>query len=129
VTLHFIGPVPRSRIEELRNGLAVPLTPFELRWGEPALWPHGLAVLLPIATPEPLQTLHARLGQALRRVGLKTDERSYRPHLTLARHAAQARLPAQWPAFGWQVQGYALMESTGQAAQRYRVLQDFRAPA
>jgi 2'-5' RNA ligase len=128
VTLHFIGPVPRSRIDALRTGLKVPMKPFELRWGEPALWPHGLAVLLPIAIPEPLQALHAQLGQALRRRGLKTDERAYRPHLTLARHAAQAQPPARWPAFGWQVQGYALMESTGQAGLRYRVLQHFGAP-
>src|SRR3989338_1379806 len=64
VTLHFIGSVPRLRIDELRAGLAVPVTPFELRFGEPALWPHDLAVLLPVAVPEALQQLHARLGQA-----------------------------------------------------------------
>jgi 2'-5' RNA ligase len=125
VTLHFIGPVPRQRIDELRVALAVPATSFELRFGEPGLWPHGLAVLLPLAVPAGLQQLHAQLGRVLRRLGLRTDERSFRPHFTLARHAAQARAPAAWPVFGWQVQGYALMESTGVAGQRYRVLQGF----
>ena len=85
VTLHFIGAVPRARIGALRAALEVPMQPFELRFGTPALWPHGLAVLLPMATPTPLQQLHDALGQRLRQAGLRTDERPYRPHLTLAR--------------------------------------------
>lgn len=129
VTLHFMGQVARSRIDELRAGLAVPMTPFELRFGEPALWPHGLAVLLPIATPPALAALHAQLGRAVRRLGLKTDERPYRPHLTLARHAARAQPRGRWPAFGWPVQAYALMESTGQSDARYRLLQQYGAQA
>jgi len=124
VTLHFIGPVPRTRLDELRDDLSQPFTPFELRFGEPALWPHGLAVLLPMATPPALQALHERLGVRLRRLGLRTDERPYRPHLTLARRAAQAVPPAP-PAWGWMVRSYALMESTGQPETRYRVLQRF----
>ena len=72
-----------------------------------------------------LQQLHDRLGQRLRQVGLRTAERAYRPHLTLARHAAAARAPAGFPAWGWRVDGYALMESTGDATQRYRVLQQY----
>jgi 2'-5' RNA ligase len=129
VTLHFIGPVQRQRIDELRAGLAVPMAPFELHFGSPALWPHGLAVLLPQAVPRGLQQLHDRLGQALLGLGLRPDARPYRPHITLARRAALAQPPAQCPVFGWPVQGYALMESTGQVDQRYRVLRQFGAVA
>ena len=125
VTLHFIGPVPRQRLDELRAVLDVPVVPFELRFGEARLWPHGLAVLLPMAVPAGMLDLYAQLGHTLRHLGLRTDERPYRPHVTLARHAAQAGPPAKWPAFGWLVQGYALVESTGQAEQRYRVLQRY----
>jgi len=128
VTLHFIGAVPRSRIDTLREALAVPMQPFELRFGTPTLWPHGLAVLLPMATPAALQQLHDALGQRLRQAGLRTDERPYRPHLTLARQAIGAQPPAQWPAWGWPVPGYVLMESTGDAAARYRVLQRYGQP-
>ena len=128
VTLHFIGPVPRQRVAELGAGLAVPLLPFELRFGEPALWPHGLAVLLPVAVPEALQQLHARLAQALHRLDLRADARPYRPHVTLARHAARALPPRPWPAFGWPVAGYALLESTGESGQRYRVLWRYGTP-
>jgi 2'-5' RNA ligase len=125
LTLHFIGPVPRQRIDELRAALDAPVTPFEVRFGQPELWPHGLAVLLPMAVPEGLQQLQVRLGRVLRRLGLRTDDRPYRPHVTLARHAAQAERPERFAAFGWKVRGFALVESTGQAAPRYRVLQRY----
>lgn len=127
ITLHFMGSVARQRLDELRSGLAVPMTPFELRFGQPELWRHGLAVLLPKAVPEGLQRLYGSLEQALQRLGLKTEARPYRPHFTLARHAALAQLPLTPPSFGWQVEGYALMESTGDARQRYRVLQHYAA--
>jgi RNA 2',3'-cyclic 3'-phosphodiesterase len=122
VTLHFIGAVPRTRLDELRPALAAPLTPFELRFGEPVLWQHGLAVLLPMAVPPALQQLHDQLGLRLRRLGLRTDERAYRPHLTLARRAEGA-VPPVPPAWGWHVGGYVLMESAGRPEARYRVLQ------
>lgn len=127
VTLHFLGALPLSRLAELRAALAVPLTPFELRFGQAELWPHGLAVLLPLSVPQALQQLHARLEQALQGLGLTTDTRPYRPHLTLARHAAQALPPALAPVFSWHVPGYALMASTGQPGPRYRVLQHYGA--
>lgn len=127
VTLHFLGAVPRARLDELRAGLAVPVQPFELRFGEPALWPHGLAVLLPMAVPAALQRLHEELGRRLRQLGLRTDERAFRPHLTLARHAVRA-VPPPPPAWGWLVRGYVLMESTGDPQARYRVLQHYGAP-
>lgn len=131
VTLHFIGAVPHSRLDELRTGLDVPAPPFELRFGQPALWPHGLAVLLPMAVPAALQQMHDQLAHRLHQLDLRTDERPYRPHLTLARRAQAARPPARWPAWGWQVQGYALMASTGDTeagGQRYRVLQQYGKP-
>lgn len=128
VTLHFIGAVPRDRLPELRAGLAVPLQPFELQFGQAALWPHGLAVLCPAAVPPELQQLHVGLGQALQRLGLKTDPRPLRPHITLARHAQAAAAPLQPPQFDWPVAGYALVASTGGVGQRYRVLQQYGAP-
>lgn len=125
VTLHFLGAVPRSRLEALQQALDVPMTPFDLRFGEPVLWPHGLAVLLPLAVPAALQRLYDVLGQRLRELGLRTEERPYKPHFTLARHAGGARPPVQWPSWSWPVQDYALVESTGDATQRYRVLRTY----
>lgn len=123
-TLHFIGSVARPRLDGLRAALQLPFPPFDLRFGEPACWPNGLAVLCPTAAPDALLQLHARLGQTLRGLDLKTDARPYHPHVTLARHVHDAVLPPP-PAFVWHVSGYALVESTGQVTQRYRVLQSY----
>lgn len=129
LTLHFIGPVADDRLDELRAGLALPITPFDLRLGQAELWPHGLAVLCAEPVPTGLRQLHADLAQALQRLGLKTDPRPFRPHFTLARHAQVARPPRLPFLLDWHVDSYALMESTGQAAPRYRVLQQYRASA
>lgn len=129
LTLHFIGAVPRPRLDPLRAALAVPLTPFDLRLGRPERWPHGLAVLCPELVPAALQQLHDDLGQALLNLGLRTDTRPYRPHLTLARGAAQALAPPARPLPDWRVEAYALMASTGLAAPRYQVLQRYPGPA
>lgn len=122
LTLHFIGSVPRQRLAELRAGLTVSWLPFDFRLGLPELWHQGLALLVPEAVPESLLRLQAELGQALACLGLPTEARPFRPHLTLARHAGGSVPPSQSPDLGWRVQGYSLVESTGEAGQRYRVL-------
>ena len=127
VTLHFIGSLPRQRLDQLRAGLALPVTPFALRLEQAELWPHGLAVLCPAAVPAGLAQLHAGLAPALARLGLHADPRPLRPHLTLARHAQGAQPPRQRPHLGWPVAAYALMESAGAPASRYRVLQSYPA--
>lgn len=127
LTLHFIGAVPRERLPALRAGLAVDFVPFSLHLGEPAVWPHGLAVLLTRDTPPALDALHEALGARLRELGLRTDARAYQPHLTLARRAGQAQ-PAAGPNCDWPVHSYVLMESTGLPEARYRVLQQYGDP-
>jgi 2'-5' RNA ligase len=129
ITLHFMGSVPHQRLDELRTVLAVQFTPFDVRLGLPELWPHGLAVLCPETVPQALQQLHADLGHAVLGLGLRTDPRRFRPHLTLARHAAQARAPLLPPALDWRVEAYVLMVSTGDVRQRYRVLHRFGSTA
>lgn len=125
LTLHFLGALPRARIPELSAGLAVPVTPFRLHFGQPMQWPQGLAVLLPSAACPALAQLHEQLAQAVRSLGLTTDVRPFRPHITLARHAMSAVPPLQLAAFDWPVQGYALLESTSDPARRYRVLRTY----
>jgi 2'-5' RNA ligase len=70
--------------------------------------------------PQPLSDLHRALGDALERVGLPREDRTFRPHVTLARRA-QGTTPAPGPAARWRVRDYALVES----AQGYRVLHRF----
>jgi RNA 2',3'-cyclic 3'-phosphodiesterase len=123
MTLHFIGNMPRDRIAELMQGLAVPFAGFDLSFGRAALWPHGLAVLHPVSVPTRLLQLHGALREALQRLQLTTEERAFRAHVTLARRAAGAAPPVEGPALRWRVRSYELMESRLGADGGYRVLQ------
>lgn len=123
LTLHFLGAVPRARLPALADAMQLPFAPFTLTLGRPAPWRGGTVVLEPLAVPPRLLALHAALGQVLPGLGLRLDTRPYRPHLTLARHAAQAVLPALGPGLRWPVRGWALVESRPQG---YRVLRRYR---
>jgi len=122
LTLHFLGEVPRARLPGLVEGFAAPCAPFRLEVGRAVAWPHGLAVLEPLGNPPALLALHARLGEALVALGLQPEARAYRPHVTMARRAHGAGLPAERPAISWDVQGYALVES---CAGVYKVLRTY----
>lgn len=123
LTLHFLGAVARDRIPALRAALASPGQPFALKLSHPALWSGGIAVLEPARIPTELAALQAALGAALRRAGFEVETRRWRPHLTLARRAVGAALPARCTAPIWRVQGYALVESCPPG--RYTLLQRY----
>jgi 2'-5' RNA ligase len=125
ITLHFIGPVAADRMDALATGLACNFEPFTLDFGRAELWPHGIAVLCPDATPAPLRQLHGDLADALRKLALPVEERAFRAHVTLARRAQRATVPAAGPSVRWNVEdGYALVQSLP-GGQGYRVLQRF----
>ena len=113
LTLHFLGPVERRRIAGLLRAIAdLPAPPFELRLGRAAVWSNGVAVLEPCGEPPPgLIDLQARVGAMLRQLGLPVEARPFRPHVTLARRATGAVLPADGTATGWRITGPALVES------------------
>jgi len=123
LTLHFLGSVPTARLPALLEGFSVPFEPFRLDLGKEVLWPHGVALLEPIAEPPALLALHARLSQALVSLGLQPEARRYRPHVTMARRAAGASLPEAGPAIVWDVHGYALVQSKPDSG--YTVLHEY----
>ncbi|MBC7452902.1 MAG: 2'-5' RNA ligase family protein [Massilia sp.] len=135
LTLHFLGNVPRARLPELVRGLDVRCSPFELGFGHGELWHGGIAVLVPDAIPAPLLALHGALGAALDRLDLAPETRPgspyrpYRPHVTLARHAGATLAPIAGPLIRWQVDGYALMESTLDAGAHYTIVHAYAANA
>lgn len=111
LTLHFLGSVPSERLPALLDGFDVPFAPFRLDLGTPVLWPHGIAVLEPLAEPPALLALHARLAQALVDLGLQPEARAYRPHVTMARRAGGVAVPDTNPSITWDITSYALVES------------------
>lgn len=122
LTLHFIGNVDRSRLPALQAGLAVACSAFELAFGRHALWARGIAVLEPLTVPPALLALHGALGDALRGLGLPVEQRPFRPHVTLARHAGHALPPPDASRFSWRPAGYALVESRLDAGGGYHPL-------
>jgi 2'-5' RNA ligase len=111
LTLHFLGSQPQALLPALEAALAVPFTPFDLHFGTADVWRHGTAVLEPLAPPEALLALHARIGTALASVGIAPEERPFRPHVTMGRHATGAVAPPIMPPIFWPVTGFALMAS------------------
>ncbi len=125
ITLHFLGNVPSHRLPELVQGLRVPFECFSLAFGQGTVWPGGLAVLQPDATPAPLARLHAALRDRLVGLNLPVDARPYRAHVTLARRAQGAKPPAQGPALSWPIDaGYVLVRSLPDGAG-YDVIERF----
>lgn len=128
VTLHYIGPVPAARVGAVAAALALPLEPAWITLDRAAVWPGpAVAVLEAGHVPEALRTLHERLARALRGLGLPVEAWPWRPHLTLARHAAGAVPPTTAPLVRWRVQGYALVESVPGPGGSYRELCAFPA--
>jgi 2'-5' RNA ligase len=127
LTLHFLGAAAANRVEALRTALShqAAAAPFTLEFGRAELWPGGIAVVCPLATPAALAGLHAQLAQLLHGLELPVEERPFKPHVTVARKARQAVLPPGGPALSWHVvSGFALVQSTP-AGQAYRVLHRF----
>ena len=125
LTLHFLGNLPAGRLPELAAAFSVPFEPFRLELGRAVMWPRGLAVLEPHSEPPELLALHARLGEAMATLGLVSEARKYRPHVTMARRALGADLPLSGPEIQWEARGYALVESQPGDGGGYVVLRDY----
>lgn len=125
LTLHFLGPVPASRLPALTQGLAVAAEPVELELGTVARWAGGLVVLEPKRVPAALAQLHDGLAQALEALALPLERSAYRPHVTLARKAGGALAPPAPLDLRWRSAGYALVQSQGgyHDLARYAALQ------
>lgn len=113
LTVHFLGQVPRERLDALVAALPTSFMASELVLAQPSVWRGGIAVLEPQTVPPALLTLQGRLGMSLRQLGLTPDERPWRPHLTLARQAQGALPPERAPALRWRVTQLALVQSEG----------------
>lgn len=146
LTLLFLGEVGLHRLEALSLAAQeVRGEPFELSLDAAHYWGHNhLVYAAPHLVPLRLAQLVQDLQRSLRKHRFSFDKRTYKPHLTLLRHAkwndapkAGNPLPTEgWteltpplPRAGsvaWQAREFVLAQSdTGKDGTRYRVLASF----
>lgn len=89
VTLAFIGDFPEERLPELEKCMAnIQVEPFRLIFDRVEFWARPRIASLTAATvPTELRVLVDELTAALTDLGVKTEDRTYRPHITVARNA------------------------------------------
>jgi 2'-5' RNA ligase len=91
ITLTFIGVFPANRVEYLLERAAeIKVEPFRLRFDRLEFWPRSkVAALCAANVPPELQMLVDDLNTLIRALGVRPEDRVYRPHITVARNARQ----------------------------------------
>jgi 2'-5' RNA ligase len=108
VTLAFIGPFPENRVPYLLERAAqIEVEPFRLNFDRLEYWARPRVASLSAATvPPALQQLVDALNAVLLDLGLKPEDRNYRPHITVVRNARaftterlSQRVVTEWSSF------------------------------
>jgi 2'-5' RNA ligase len=133
ITLHFLGDVAVGHENRLRIALrGVPVAPLEIELSIPEVWHHQVAVLR-AAPHDGLQALQQATGEAIAAAGLRDEpEHKFKPHVTLARHAAHAQPPQTVQPIRWRVEEFQLVWSVlppEAKPARYEVIERFGATA
>jgi 2'-5' RNA ligase len=128
-TLIFLGEVELGRLEALQLAAQeVSGAAFQLSFDIARYWGHNhIVYAAPSTVPEKLTQLVSDLEQRLRHHRFKFDQRSYKPHITLLRHAqwSDSPLPTM-PRVLWKMRDFALVQSIGDGqGVRYEVLARF----
>lgn len=128
-TLVFLGAVAEQRMESLLLAAQETVARrFELQLTTAHYWGHNhIVYAAPEATPPALAELVRELERNLRRHRFPFEDRPYKPHVTLLRHARWSDEPLPpMPAVCWPVGGFALVQSLGDAqGPHYEVLARF----
>jgi 2'-5' RNA ligase len=125
-TLVFLGQVAEHRLEALRLAAQeATFQPFTLEWFAAHYWGHNhIVYAAPAETPPELAELVTSLQDTLRVHHFRFEERPYKAHVTLLRHAnwTDAPLPSM-PAVRWQARDFVLVQSLSDArGAHYEVL-------
>jgi RNA 2',3'-cyclic 3'-phosphodiesterase len=125
-TLVFLGNVEFGHLEALQLAAQeVSGAAFQLNFDTARYWGHNhIVYAAPATVPKNLTQLVGDLEQRLQHHRFKFDQRSYKPHITLLRHAqwSDSPLPTM-PRVLWKIRDFALVQSIsdGQGV-RYEVL-------
>jgi 2'-5' RNA ligase len=89
ITLAFIGTFPEDRVPYLlERAEQIEVEPFRVSFDRLEFWPRPKVASLCAATvPPELEALVDSLNTALVDLGSEPEDRTYRPHITVARNA------------------------------------------
>jgi 2'-5' RNA ligase len=113
-TLVFLGQQPVEFLPPIMEVAAdISARPFMLTLESLQYWRRPQVLCLcPHHIPDELIRLHDDLSKALGYAGMQTEDRKYRPHVTLARKVRRYDGPGDLPqALCWPVSGFSLIES------------------
>ena len=118
VTLAFIGGFPEHRVPYLlERAEEITVVPFSLNFDRLEFWPRPrVACLCAVTVPPALQALVDQLEGIMTDLGIRVEDRAFRPHITVVRNARQFNTErlAQRAATAWS--GFELMESVSSPA-------------
>jgi len=110
VTVAFLGELSRAGLEVARGVPPIDVGAFDLAFDELGSFANGGVLWLGArSVPAALTELERRLWDDLQGQGFVREERTYRPHVTLARRARP--VTAEVPPVAWHVSELALVES------------------
>jgi len=129
-TLVFLGELQPERLEALQLAAQeVRGVCFDLVFDIARYWGHNhIVYAAPAIVPKVLALLVSELEQRLRQHHFRFDQRAYKPHVTLLRHAhwMDSPLPLMRKVV-WEMREFALVQSLSEGAGvRYEVLARFR---
>ena len=127
LTLEFLGGVPEARfgsVLEAGEAVAGSAASFEIVLDRLEHWQRPQVLCLTSSVvPEPLAALVRSLRSALAVRGFEPEERSFKPHLTLARKVRTPPPAESTESLRWAADEYSLVESiTGPEGSRYERL-------
>jgi 2'-5' RNA ligase len=118
LTLVFLGDVPLSRLDALREAAAdICLPEFCVTISRTGWWRHNRIVWAGLeSVPQPLADLVEQLRERLKNCGFGFDTKPYVPHVTLLRKAQCPDSEFSPLAVEWQVREFVLVRSVVSAA-------------
>ena len=125
LTLAFLGHQPQTSIASIMQAVAGIEEPaFDLGLDRLDYWRKvKVAWLGTDASPPELAALNRRIVASLSDVGIKSDDRPYHPHVTLARKATVPISERLERAIAWRIADFSLVASVpGQSGSTYRRL-------
>jgi RNA 2',3'-cyclic 3'-phosphodiesterase len=112
VTLVFLGNVNAATEILIKSSVdAISAKPFVLTFDQLSYWSRPNVLCLTCSQwGNEVENLVAMLTMEVTRFGLQTDDRAYKPHITLARHAGY--LPQiNFDPIDWSAESFCLVES------------------